>query len=122
MRVVLYTNDMEPITVLSIPDWAEKVLLERHRLRVPVIANPKAFTAVPTNPTRLLNDFHDVEIWAETFIRNDKPHMLLFTYNEEQALLLKSIFLPGQQKEINDAKQKAFYDGLFHALKMLGNM
>ena len=47
-------------------------------------------------------------------------HMILFTHNEESALLLKSAFLPGQQAELKLRDRDAFARGVMRALEMLG--
>jgi len=46
--------------------------------------------------------------------------MILFTHNEESALLLKSAFLPGQQAELKLRDRDAFARGVMRALEMLG--
>jgi len=44
-------------------------------------------------------------------------HWFAFTNDGENALLLRAVFLPGQYKEIQKARQEAFMHGLLEALK-----
>lgn len=58
-----------------------------------------------------------VEITIERFVRNGQLHYLFFTRDEESAMLLKSVFLPGQQKEVQMATQRAFAKGFWSAIQ-----
>lgn len=45
---------------------------------------------------------------------------MLFTADDESALLLKSVFLSGQQKEVATERQQAFNKGVINALNTIG--
>ena len=45
---------------------------------------------------------------------------MLFTDDEEAALLLKSELLPGQHKDVQSRERSAFAQGFMDALNMLG--
>jgi hypothetical protein len=45
---------------------------------------------------------------------------MLFTHNEEAALLLKSELLPGQIRDSRDAQKESFARGFMHAIDSLG--
>ena len=117
VRAVLYTDDLEPITVLELPTLVRDHL-ERHGVvRLPIMEPPNYVGApgVPcAEPVRV------VEVWAERFVRKGQSHLMLFTRNDENALLLRSAFLPGQRRELNDQRAQAFAKGFVDALTRLG--
>ncbi|HJV52810.1 MAG TPA: hypothetical protein VJ652_15185 [Noviherbaspirillum sp.] len=117
MRTVLYTDDMEPITVLELTGFAENYLDFHGEVTLPVIPPPSTMAREMT-PTEL--SFKTVRIRAERFIRNGERHMLLFTADEESALLLEAAFLPGQRRALQDSERRAFARGFLDALARLG--
>lgn len=117
MRTVLYANDMEPITVLELSAFTQKYLIEQGLVHIAVMEPPR-YQAIPDFPLNL--QMRSVTIRAEKFIRRGENHMLLFTNDEESALLLKCAFLPGQQAELNQRDRKAFASGFLDALYKLG--
>lgn len=119
MRVVLYTDDMEPITVIELTKFAYDYLVMYGRVRLPVVMPPNYTAFNPEEKIAFEND-RIVEIFSETFIRKSQQHMMLFTRNEESALLLKCAFLPGQNKHIQDREKKAFATGFLYALSKVG--
>ena len=114
MRAVLYTHDMEPITVLEIPgEW--QVFLETHGQMYLACMPPMRVTPPdPNEPIRM--DFRQVRITVEKFIRRGQIYWMLFTQDEESAMLLKSTFLPGQQKEVRMREEEAFARGFWKAV------
>ena len=56
-------------------------------------------------------------ITVEKFVRRGQTHWMLFTNDEESAMLLKSAFLPGQQKEVQMREQQAFAKGFWSAIQ-----
>lgn len=118
MRVVLYAHDMEPITILDLSHCAYD-FLHKHgsvRLAVPMQCSVVALTDGPIEA-----DFSSwiVEITAERLHRNGERHMMLFTRDEEQAMLLKAAFLPGQQHALREKQREAFAQGFLHAISKL---
>lgn len=110
---VLYTDDFEPITVLQLSPWA-RTYLERHRrIRLPVIE--EVTFSVRVDPPIMAN-LRTVDIWVESIIRKGVEQTLLFTYNDENALLLRSAFLPGQQRKVRDERAEAFAKGFLKAI------
>ena len=116
MRVVLYANDMEPITVLELEGWAVEMLSERQTVRF-AVSPPAAvkFMTPEGSPSQFMREWI-VEVWAETFVRHGLRHLMLFTKDETSALLLKSAFLPGQMRSLNEQKQEAFAQGMLRGL------
>lgn len=117
MRIVLYSAiDYEPITILDIEPWmfdfCKKHPSVRVAVRYPISLAPMAGTPV-------YDECKYVDIWMESVIRRGRDIQYLFyTNHEEAAMMLKSEFLPGQRKAVNDAYQVAFMHGLVSALRM----
>lgn len=118
MRVVLYTHDMEPITVIELSQWAYEFLQKNRQVRLPVY-QPVEMT-VPSDPIHDSSWFWVVQLTAETLHRNGEEHMMLFMRDEEQALMLKSAFLPGQRGTLRDEKRDAFAKGFLFAISRIG--
>lgn len=118
MRVVLYAEDFEPITVLELPPVARHYLEFHGRVRLAVMEEPK-LSSVYEAPVK--NYIHEVDIWAERLVMRGKTHLMLFTHDEVQALQLKAAFLPGQRSRLAEAESKAFARGFLHALTRLGS-
>lgn len=116
-HAVLYTNDMEPITVVRIHEslWNRLWTGDRIRLVVPMPLN-----LFPKSDTPIREDLKIVEIHGEVFIRRGHKHMFVFTNDDENALLLRSEFLPGQRKDVQHALRNAFARGFLHALQAGG--
>lgn len=118
MRVVLYTNDLEPITVLELSEFAKRHLEVHRRVRLPVYESLSRMVApLDGGPSKPCPKY--VDIWSEIFVRCGDRHMFLFTHDDEAALLLRAAFLPGQQRALNDHRAQAFADGFLHALREL---
>lgn len=112
MRVVLYTTDFEPITVLDLPMWLLDQLERQGVVRV----------AVPPRPEEMLKQIEEnvgifepkmdiVDIFCERLKWKDgSVKTILITPNEELALALRPDWLPGQQQAVN------WYRNTIHAL------
>lgn len=119
MRVVLYADDMEPITVVELPEPAERHLIERGMVRI-VVALPPMLSALAAQQPPGVEEYPTVTIFAERFVRHGRARTLLFTRDEESALLLKCAFLPGQQAMLQDRERAAFARGFLDALARVG--
>lgn len=122
MRTVLYTMDMEPITIIDLPEYAERYLRWQGKVVMPVI-EPLIWTLepgldAPTLRTVTIN----AEILRLWHGPRETEHLLLITADEESALLLKAAFLPGQQSELNERERAAFAAGFCAALRKLGSV
>jgi hypothetical protein len=122
VRAVLYSDDMEPVTILELELWAVEFLKEYGRVTFAVTA-PLRANFDPTAPIQL----EDCRIWqvtihAETFVRKGTEHLRLVTHNDEQALLLRSALLPGQRHWMRDSErvgwEKGFTDALHWATRL----
>lgn len=118
MRTVLYAHDMEPITVLELTPWAADFLEKHGEVRLAVI--PPIETRVRP-PTEMLEyRSWQVRLTAEWFVRRRERHMFVFTADEENALLLKAAFLPGQRGALREREQAAIAEGFLRAFSLLG--
>ena len=115
MQIVLYTDDMEAITVIDLPSWFLDGLHAGRMMRVPVPTPPMVSLDVNT---KINASFKMVDIWAERFIRKGKQTWFLFTNNDEAALLLRSDILPGQRKTFQDEYRRGFFTGLLRSMQM----
>lgn len=117
MRVVLYAEDMEPITVLELSAWVVQHL-ERHRtVRIPVLLPPMTLAGDGTLPTHP-QSFPVVDIFAERLAHHGRNSLILFTRSEENALLLKCAFLPGQEAGLQEREREHFAKGFLSALNL----
>jgi hypothetical protein len=116
-RVVLYTPDFEPITVITLPPFALAYLQEHHtvRLAAPI---PCDFVASSEDISRHWErmQMHIVEIRAERLVRQGKEHLMLFTKDETAAMLLRADFLPGQRREVQEMEREQYARGFMDAL------
>lgn len=120
MRAVLYTKDFEPITVIELSRWTADFLLKRHYVVLPVRERLTQFKI--HEPIDLAGSMVKlVRIRAERFVK-DKDHeaLVLFTDDDEHALLLEAAFLPGQRQGLKDRAAEAFGEGFLAALGMVG--
>jgi hypothetical protein len=109
MEIVLYTDDMEPITVIDIPVEYHKLALNG-RFVIPLIEPMSAVWDPDAMPAYL--PMKTVNVWAEQFTRQGRTHLFFFTHDEEFALALKAEMLAGQRKEL----MRAFQDGVNQTL------
>ena len=117
MRVVLYTYDFEPITVLNLDGRIMEYIIKRGHVRWPV-PEIEVYTDRPVDDIAPVG-FRTVTIYGEPLYRRDVKSWILFTRDEADAMLLKSTFLPGQVKELIDEREAAFNKGALAAIRML---
>ena len=124
MRAVVYADDMEPITVIDLSAMAERALNEGKRVQFDVLLplTLSDITALTAQDLSDLGGMTTVEIFAERIIRSGREHMMIFTRDEESALLLKCAFLPGQQAELQERMREEFDLGFMKALGIDGGV
>lgn len=117
VRTILYTDGMEPIVVLELSESIKNYLERYGEIILPVIESP-----ILTTMCNVPNIYKPktVIIRLERFIRKGQEHFFIFTKDDENALLLKSAFLPGQHKEVSSDRAKAFAEGFLEALTTFG--
>ena len=115
MHAVLYTHQLEPITVVDIPMFlwdrlakGESIVLE---VLEPFKVTPYSGGPIDFAPPRR------VAIFGELIRRREHETLMLFTGDEENALLLRAEFLPGQRGEVRNRERGAFAAGFLRALQ-----
>ena len=120
MRAVLYSYDLEPITIIDAPLRAIDHLRKHGIVRIDV---PTYQRVIPSNLAAPVDcEFKVVTIRSEKFVFGDQETLMLFTHDEETALQMKATFLPGQLGAIQDLQRNAFAYGFLTALRKLGEL
>lgn len=109
---VLYTNDMEPVTVVSLPAWAWERLGRGDVIRLEAMEPLRPGALYGADWPRL----RVVAIRGEVIVMRGKRSLMLFVDDEESALLLKSEFLPGQRREVCHLRDRARATGFLQGL------
>lgn len=127
MRVVLYAYDFEPITILDLDAWSVGRLREARTVLLVCPPQWDMKSILDFDPSAPIKPIHikTVRLDAEPLRRMDRTGraeeaMLLFTADEESALLLKSVFLPGQYKEVHEREQDAGDRAVSDFVKLIG--
>ncbi len=100
MNVVLYTRDMEPITVIDLPMWAleagDRCGMVALQVIPPVSLKPlDPGVPIPMLETRAVwLEFHRIRL-------RDSQSWIVTVNDDELALTLKPSWLPGQRAKIN---------------------
>lgn len=118
-KAIIYSQEMEPITAIDMSTEMYNYFETYDIVRFPVMK--------PINPTSLncegpfpkYEQHLIAEIRAVRILDNSSKSVitLLFTNNEETALLMKTTILPGQVSHINYLKSQAFAKGMLEAIK-----
>jgi hypothetical protein len=98
MNIVLYTTDLEPITILDLPLWLLEQLEKQGAIRIAVLMPPKW----TDEKTPVLDcSMPTVTIYCEKLRwRDNAVKRILVTPDEELALGLRPEWLPGQRASI----------------------
>lgn len=97
MNVVLYTKDMEPITVIDLPMWALELAERQGIVRL----------AVP-DEVRTFAEFGSAHCWIVSLefhrllMPSGSQGWIVTVDNDELALKMRPSWLPGQRGQIND--------------------
>lgn len=104
MNVVLYTTDLEPITILELPLWLMEQLEKQGAVRIAVLKPPQL---VLEGEALKFEMPETVTVYCERLRWKDNTtKLILVTPDEELALTLKPEWLPGQRAAVQ-AYQKA---------------
>ena len=116
MNVVLYTEDLEAIAVIDLPHEAMQFFRDGKHWRVavyePMSAKSLASYALCDATMKI------VTIRAEEM--RGKTGWMLFTDDDELALMLKSSMLPGQIKDFREEYKRGFANGFMDAILRMG--
>lgn len=110
MRAVLYSEDMTPITVVKLDAFLVDLARNQRSFRLAceaIFDSSRWMSATEVEPFRI----KAVDVNVEWFVRNGQRHFFLVTSNEEDALLLKSTFLSGQQRAVNKVYENGKHAG-----------
>lgn len=120
MRSVLYTADFEPITIVDLPGDA-LALLEQFGMFF--LTPPPAPVGIEVHIGSIAPALRETRrakplmILGEPIKRREVRGWMLFVPDEEEALLLRSVFIPGQTEPLNEAKRLAYARGFVEAFK-----
>jgi len=118
MRVVLYDEEtLEPLTVLNLPIDPRR-LADSGACRHFTFPIPMPFLMTRSEIDESIpRPIPVVHIWFEKIEHTHRPPLwLALTKEVENALLLRSVFLPGQRKEVREEYERGIVDGLMRAL------
>lgn len=117
MQVVLYTQDMEPITILELPVW---LLEQLERFGAVKVAVQPTVNLTAANSNLTYEHPKTVTIYCEKLRWKDgTTKTILVTPNDELALTLKPAWLPGQIGTIQGYQRNLRYltDQLIKAMR-----
>lgn len=123
MRAVIYTEDMEPITVAKLQPWTVDYLRKHGTVRV-AVAPPISHMFRPDDKPRPFCAEYIVRLSAHSIESpvNGCRAMFLTTRDDVAALLMDAALLPGQAA-LRDATFRAGVSaGFQQALDMLGKL
>jgi hypothetical protein len=115
MNAVLYTQDMQPITVIRLQPFLWDRLWRGEKVRMHVMPPMKMATVHDHLNIKL----RTVTIYGEKLCRRQAETLMLFTDDETDALLLKADFLQGQRREQQHRERTAYANGIIEALNAL---
>lgn len=123
MRFVIYDEYLEPLTVVSIPGLTDRDIEEHGRFwRLPVREKiPLRYDLVVEAETMIKMKVVDLKF--EPIRRGEHRGWMVFTKQDEWAMLLDICLLPGQRKDhddlrtINAALTDTLIKGIFRDLR-----
>lgn len=118
MHATVYNRDLEPITIVWLAPWAERMLGECGYI---------AFAASPPMSTRAFFDPCDAPVIENWVVRMRGEQLrlgrvrtwILIADDERLALLLRSAFLPGQRSAVLERERDARDEGVLMALSII---
>lgn len=107
MRVVVYDEYLEPITVISLPGFTDRQIEEHGRhWRLPVPEPLPTVTHIALEPLVVMQRMRVVELVFEPIARRGHTGWMCFTKQDEWAMLLDSCLLPGQGRDHRDLREE----------------
>lgn len=119
MRTVIYDpQDFEPITVVEIDDrLLGQIERGEHPPRWTFAIPSWAPGPVPWDEHEIAHTIQQTTVYFERLRYGDRSHWLVFAMDPPVALLLRSIFLAGQQNALQDVRDNAFAAGFLRGLR-----
>lgn len=107
MRIVIYDEYLEPITVVSLPGLTDADIETHGRFyRLPVPAPLPTVSYIASEPQPVMERIRTVDLKFEPIRRGPHTGWLCFTKREEWAMLLDSTLLPGQRRDFRDLREE----------------
>ena len=111
VSAIIYTKDYEPISHVPMTAQMYEYFMEYEIVRFPV-QMPFDINGKPgIDITPMYAEISAMKVYS-----NDGIRLILIARDDTTALLMNNTFLPGQTKEVNFIKTKAFYQGMVHAM------
>ena len=118
MQVVLYTSDMQPITVLDLNLSAIEFIRRNGCMRF-AVHSPLRVTPFQESVTEMYS-LRTVTILMDHFYNSrGMRHEILYTHDEESALIMKSAFLPGQLHTMQEREKRAYCKGILDTMNAM---
>lgn len=111
---IIYTKDFEPISHVPMNAQMYEYFMNYEVVRFPVQI---PMTLASIKDEAISTSAIYAEIMAMKVYSSDGIRLILIAKDDATALLMNNTFLPGQTKEVNFIKTKAFYQGMIHAMK-----
>ncbi len=107
MRIVVYDEYLEPITVVSLPRLTDADIETHGRFyRLPVPEPLPTVSYIGTEPLAVMERLRTVDLKFEPIRRGPYTGWLCFTKQDEWAMLLDSALLPGQRRDFRDLREE----------------
>lgn len=101
MNVVLYTRDMEPITVIDLPLWALEIG-ERRQVLLQLAVLPELRLMAESEP-HPMDQCHTISLeFHRLVLPGGRPGWIVMVDDELLALQLRPSWLPGQRGRANE--------------------
>ena len=114
-QAVIYSYDMEPIVTIDMKPWFWDYLHVHGQVKFSVSPPLSASFVYAVESFSSYSNFV-VDVSAIPFKIRGSRGLLLVTEDDVEALLMKSSWLPGQVKELNEERRNAFALGFVKAL------
>lgn len=114
-QAVIFSYDMEPIVTIDMKQWFWDYLYTHGQVRFNVTP-PLSITNFQNCDEQTAYTYFTVNVNAIPFNIRGSRGLLLVTEDDTEALLMKASWLPGQIKELNEERRKAFAMGFVRAL------
>lgn len=114
--IIFSSIDGEPITAMPSTPWIVKHFEKRQFVRLAVPTPPRTINICDGFPSGSLRI---VDLCGLPLRIGGATAWHAQTYDEESALLLKAVFLPGQRSTLTDRERAAFAAGFIFAWKEL---
>ena len=122
MRIVIYDEYMEPLTVVSIPGLTDRDIEAHGRNYLLPVPEPMSLKYEEFGDQATLTQMKVVQLSFEQIVRKGQRAWMVFTKQDEWAMLLDSCLLPGQRRDhddlraVNAALSDALIKGIFRDL------